>query len=204
MAGIWTEEREQAVRMLFNTGASAREIAADVSQQFGFKVSRNAIIGLWGRRNWPLGERQRKTKTPRPPRQADKLEKRERVRIIAAPKPAEPQLNKTIQKLMPTAHGNFRLIDTIAQEHGVAPLRSVDVVPLHVSLLELRPGQCRYPFGDAAPFSFCGCQVKPGKPYCSAHAALCGTVYANATEHERRSDALKRRWAHKKQMEAAE
>ncbi len=45
--------------------------------------------------------------------------------------------------------------------------------PLHLTLQDLEPGQCRFPFGDAAPYTFCGCPVHAdGKPYCAEHHAL--------------------------------
>lgn len=43
--------------------------------------------------------------------------------------------------------------------------------PLHLSLLDLKQGQCRFPFGDR-PFTFCGCAALEDKTYCEAHYAL--------------------------------
>lgn len=54
-------------------------------------------------------------------------------------------------------------------------LRVADVVPLHLSLLELEAGQCRWPYGDgsaALPYTFCGCPQFDGSSYCDGHAAL--------------------------------
>jgi GcrA cell cycle regulator len=47
-----------------------------------------------------------------------------------------------------------------------------DVAPLHVSLLDLLPDDCRYPFGDG-PFTFCGHPKLFEGSYCTAHADLC-------------------------------
>lgn len=60
-------------------------------------------------------------------------------------------------------------------------------------LLDLKPGQCRFPRGDDLPFSFCALPVTRGS-YCAEHARLCfdprakkdhrglaGMIYA--TEH---------------------
>jgi GcrA cell cycle regulator len=47
-----------------------------------------------------------------------------------------------------------------------------DVAPLHVSLLDLLPDDCRYPFGDG-PFTFCGHPKLFEGSYCKAHADLC-------------------------------
>ena len=49
----------------------------------------------------------------------------------------------------------------------------VDVQPAakHVDLLELEPGQCRWPYGDG-PFTFCGCPTASDDgSYCRAHQA---------------------------------
>ena len=44
--------------------------------------------------------------------------------------------------------------------------------PRHcVTLLELRPDQCRWPEGDRAPYSFCGAPQEFGS-YCSEHQKL--------------------------------
>lgn len=48
------------------------------------------------------------------------------------------------------------------------------VEPRHIDMLELKADECRYPYGDG-PFTFCGCETAPLKPYCSAHAELCAT-----------------------------
>ena len=46
--------------------------------------------------------------------------------------------------------------------------------PLNLELVELTNGQCRYPFGDHAPFTFCGRSVmQKGHPYCAQHTKLC-------------------------------
>jgi hypothetical protein len=39
-------------------------------------------------------------------------------------------------------------------------------------LLDLRPGQCRYPFGTR-PYTFCPAAQAPGGPYCPEHMNLC-------------------------------
>lgn len=51
--------------------------------------------------------------------------------------------------------------------------------PLHLSLLDLKKGQCRWPLGDG-PFTFCGCDVQEGSPYCETHHAV---AYVPARPH---------------------
>ena len=52
--------------------------------------------------------------------------------------------------------------------------------PLHLSLLELRTSQCRFPFGHFPRLTFCGLRRRPGSPYCPKHHAV--THVANSTE----------------------
>jgi GcrA cell cycle regulator len=49
--------------------------------------------------------------------------------------------------------------------------RAADVVPRHLPLLDLKPDDCRYPYGDG-PFSFCGHGKTPGSSYCFEHDCL--------------------------------
>lgn len=49
------------------------------------------------------------------------------------------------------------------------------VNPLGVSMLELKHGQCRYPYGTK-PYNFCGHPVHEEKSYCKEHYELCRRV----------------------------
>lgn len=46
------------------------------------------------------------------------------------------------------------------------------VVPLNVTLDELQPDECRYPYGEG-PFLFCGNPQQPDSSYCAGHHRLC-------------------------------
>jgi GcrA cell cycle regulator len=52
-------------------------------------------------------------------------------------------------------------------------LRDVpDTPPISAkSLVDLAPSECRWPFGDK-PYTFCGCPVADGVPYCAGHARI--------------------------------
>jgi GcrA cell cycle regulator len=39
------------------------------------------------------------------------------------------------------------------------------------SLLDLKRGECRFPFGNG-PYTFCGCRVVTKLPYCAGHARI--------------------------------
>jgi hypothetical protein len=44
---------------------------------------------------------------------------------------------------------------------------------LGLQLMELGPDDCRYPFGDSAPFTFCGDTAIVGSSYCELHHTIC-------------------------------
>jgi GcrA cell cycle regulator len=48
------------------------------------------------------------------------------------------------------------------------------IEPLHMDLMAIRDGQCRFPYGNSN-FTFCGHPIKPGKPYCGFHSAATST-----------------------------
>lgn len=63
--------------------------------------------------------------------------------------------------------------------------RAVDVVPLNISLFELTDATCKWPYGDAAPYAFCGNPTWVGSSYCECHASL---SIGPGTESERTAD----------------
>jgi GcrA cell cycle regulator len=56
-----------------------------------------------------------------------------------------------------------------------APLRCVEIVPRHLSLVELEFRDCRYPYGGDAEgeaITFCGHRRRLGSSYCAPHLYL--------------------------------
>lgn len=51
-------------------------------------------------------------------------------------------------------------------------LRCVEIVPRGLILLDLEPGDCRYPYGDET-ITFCGHPKQEGSQYCTPHHHLC-------------------------------
>jgi GcrA cell cycle regulator len=54
-------------------------------------------------------------------------------------------------------------------------LRCVEIDPRHRSLLDLEPGDCRYPYGgdaDGEAITFCGRPQRKGSSYCVPHFHL--------------------------------
>jgi GcrA cell cycle regulator len=54
-------------------------------------------------------------------------------------------------------------------------LRCVEVDPRHVLLVDLKRGDCRYPYGgdeEGEPITFCGHPRRKGSSYCTPHFHL--------------------------------
>ena len=54
-------------------------------------------------------------------------------------------------------------------------LRCVEIDPRHLSLIDLEPGDCRYPYGgdeEGEAITFCGHPQRRGSSYCTAHFFL--------------------------------
>lgn len=146
----WTEPRSNFLRELYNrdNAPSYTVMAAAVNLEFGTKYSRCAISSKisqlkLAKRALPEG----RSKAPYSPG------KRALKKRVPAPKPdqAKPPA--------PT-------VETIT-------LRCVEIVPRHVSLIDLEPGDCRYPYGgDAEPITFCGHGKMAGSSYCVPHYHL--------------------------------
>lgn len=50
-------------------------------------------------------------------------------------------------------------------------LHCVEIVPHGLSLMDLEPNDCRFPYGDG-PFTFCGHPKQAGSSYCAPHYHL--------------------------------
>lgn len=58
-------------------------------------------------------------------------------------------------------------------------LRCIEIEPRHLSLIDLEPGDCRYPYGDG-PMTFCGHPKLDGASYCLHHYAICTGIGTSA------------------------
>ena len=56
-------------------------------------------------------------------------------------------------------------------EAQLAAFRCAEIEPRHITLEQLEPNDCRYPFGDG-PFTFCGLMNVEGRSYCPEHFKL--------------------------------
>jgi GcrA cell cycle regulator len=70
-----------------------------------------------------------------------------------------------------------RLSADIVQPESV----KAGIEPLLVSFDDLRRGMCKYPYGERAPFAFCGHPAVANKPYCQAHLDV---TYQKGTQQD--------------------
>ncbi|MGD0851261.1 GcrA family cell cycle regulator [Bradyrhizobium sp.] len=150
----WEPEHSEALRDYLAKGLSFAEIARAINARFHTAYSRNATIGRARRmglaglaRSGNPGQPKRPRK-PRPTRSH-----RTRKRRAAKPLMSRPILKRA----------------------AALKLRCVAIVPRHLSLLELQPDDCRYPFGgdeDGEAITFCGHPRRQGSSYCVSHFHL--------------------------------
>lgn len=55
-----------------------------------------------------------------------------------------------------------------ARPPRVRPVVCEQIVPLHLTLVDLEPHQCRWPYGNK-PYTFCGLDQYDGSSYCPSH-----------------------------------
>ena len=153
MQSTWEEAHSLALRELVEKGKSFREIARALNERFGTAYTRNAAIGRARRLGLSTPERAGAGGVFAAPRKPDArkiAEKRARI-LFKSPKP------------------------TTLERAAVLQLRCVAIAPRHVSLIDLAPEDCRYPYGgdvEGEPITFCGHPRRDGSSYCPSHVHL--------------------------------
>jgi GcrA cell cycle regulator len=129
MQSSWADEHSRALREYLEKGLSFSRIAKAINARFNTAYSRNATIGRARRMGLSAPERlniSAARKPRRKPRPAQLLKMRARALVPSRPKRA------------------------VLKRAAALKLRCVGIVPRHLSLLELEPGDCRYPYGGEA------------------------------------------------------
>ena len=149
----WAPEHSVALRELVAKGLSYSEIAKTINERFGTNYTRNAAIG-----------------------------RSKRMGLIGPAKPASPSLRPNrLKPPRPQRRGRSRAVASAqpipAAVESAEPvrLRCVGIRPRLVPLVELEPGDCRYPYGgdrDGEPITFCGHPRRQGSSYCTPHFRL--------------------------------
>ncbi|MGJ4888052.1 GcrA family cell cycle regulator [Bradyrhizobium sp. HKCCYLR20261] len=146
----WPDSHSSALRELHARGLSYAEIARALNAQFGTAYTRNATLG-----------------------------RGKRLGLVA---PAAPRIARSEARPMSAASGTRHRRAEAPDRPVSAPqrktrvkLRSVGISPRLLSLDQLEPGDCRYPYGgdrDDDPITFCGHPRQPGSCYCTPHFHL--------------------------------
>jgi GcrA cell cycle regulator len=166
-ANNWAPEHSAALREFLAGGMSSSAIAAALNQKFGTSYTRNAAIsrskrmGLSGPDQAVRRLERALNAKPGRPKRSGKAGKAGDVLVRESPAPASPRPAEPVK------------------------LRCVGISPRLVSLLELKPDDCRYPYGgdkEGEPIVFCGHPRREGSSYCTPHFHL---TQAPAAETER-------------------
>ena len=151
----WAPAHCQALRELRARGLSYGEIARRLNAKFGTTYTRNAALGRGVRMGLPSPQepaKRAKIKLPKPPKKPSVAK--------------SPQQRPATGPAWPASAGE--------RARPVA-LRCVGITPRLVSLIELGPNDCRYPYGgdsDGEAITFCGHPKLPGSSYCAPHFHL--------------------------------
>jgi GcrA cell cycle regulator len=148
----WAPEHCEALRENLAKGMSYSEIAEALNAKFNTAYSRNATIGR-ARRMGLTGAADPGDSSWLPPkvRQFSSRKMRERYASLSG-----------------------WIVPVFEREEPVK-LRCVETDPRHLSLLELEPGDCRYPYGgneEGEAMTFCGQPCRLGSSYCAPHFHL--------------------------------
>jgi GcrA cell cycle regulator len=148
----WPPEHSEALREYHAKGMSYLKIAQAINAKFGTGYSRNAMIGRGKRMGLAGPDRRDEWGKPTP----------------KAPRPRPHQRRERQPSETRRAMPNLPHVETVK-------LRCVEIEPRHLGLLDLAPGDCRYPYGgdkDGEAITFCGHPRRRGSSYCAPHFHL--------------------------------
>jgi GcrA cell cycle regulator len=151
--GQWPSEHSDALCDYLLKGMSYREIGREINARFGTAYTRGAVAGR-ARRLGLVGPA-RVTSPSIVPSQSG-------ASCSSAPAPRLPP-------------GLAQPPKSALKRAKRVKLRCVGITPRLVSLHELAPGDCRYPYGgdkDGEEITFCGHSRQPGASYCTPHLRL--------------------------------
>jgi len=199
----WTDERIATLTKMWESGATASQIADELGG-----VSRNAVIGKAHRLGLKARPSPVKANEPKPaprPKEAEAkvapkpkpkaaqpateneledLEDDEAAASSATPSQPLPTPVQDLPRVVSVGPGGFLRQGPGDQQAPIPPAPPRRLVPAKpsadvadkTSLLDLNDRVCRWPMGHPGEpdFHFCGDKVNPGFPYCVEH---CGRAY---------------------------
>lgn len=151
IAGLWPEDHAQELARLVASGMVYRLVAEALNEKFGTSHTKNAIVGKVQRLGLTAPD-----KPKRPP-------------YVRKPKARRPDERE--KRIITFGDANATRVYSSVQREQYK-VRCVEIVPRHLSVLDLEPNDCRYPYGDG-PITFCGHEKLVGSSYCIAHHVLC-------------------------------
>jgi GcrA cell cycle regulator len=159
----WPPEHSAALRKLRLRGMSYGTIAATLNARFNTVYTRSAALSRGQRMGLGCYDRPEPSLPGLPERPE------------SSPAPQLPATERT-REVRPEARIDMLRRPKFFFENQALPeLRCAGVAPRHVSLVELKRGDCRYPYGgdrDDEPITFCGHPRQPGASYCTPHFRL--------------------------------
>jgi GcrA cell cycle regulator len=162
----WTQKQSKALREYLAKGMSYSAIAKAINATFKTDFSRNAALSR--------AKRMQLVGTGRPDR----------------PKPPPPVTPATPRRVLERGAAGMPWFPPAFKSKEMPELRCADVAPRHLSLMELKRGDCRYPYGgdkEGEAMTFCGHRRRPGSSYCAAHFDL---TIGPGTASERDADRV--------------
>jgi GcrA cell cycle regulator len=175
----WTDERVEALKIMWAEGKSASQIAKDLGG-----VTRNAVIGKvhrLGLSNRGAGERGEDDAAavidvPADPPPAPEGEPEPEARAAAGgARPAGRDPAPVVRpKPVPGQPVPPQPSASEISAEALANLAEVAKRARRLSLMQLTERTCKWPIGDPATedFWFCGLPSVAGKPYCETHVAV--------------------------------
>jgi GcrA cell cycle regulator len=152
----WSHDHSEALRQYLVEGMSYSAIAAAINAKYKTSYSRNATIGR-AKRMGLSGPKWPKNLSTRRPRRS----RREKA----------TGLHQARERHVP----DYFMRIPVFERTKALKLRCVEIVPRHLSLLDLEDGDCRYPYGgdeDGEAITFCGHPRQDESSYCTAHFHL--------------------------------
>jgi GcrA cell cycle regulator len=148
----WAPEHSDMLRECLARGISFSRAAAAINAKFGTAYTRSAALGRGRRLGLAGSDRPDNWQKPSSRTNTKRRRKRGQRRApdLIWPMPP-PQRAKTVK------------------------LRSVPIEPRYLALVDLEPGDCRYPYGgdaDGEAITFCGHPQSENSSYCTAHFHL--------------------------------
>ena len=152
----WPPEHSEALRDFLAKSMSYSQSAGAINAKFKTGYSRSATIGRARRMGLAGAERP-----------GDGLKHWPR----RPPKAKAPRLDQPREHHVP----EFMRPVPVFERAEMPRLRCVEIVPRQLALVELEPGDCRYPYGgdeDGEAITFCGHPRQEGSSYCTPHFHL--------------------------------